>query len=565
MSRDRPGCQGPPRSGRAVVAGFALLGLLAQAGWSAGAPPAGPSAAVGQAIYLRGVLGSGAPLEGERQAGDLRAKGAEAACVNCHQRSGLGANEGRSLIPPIAGRYLFHPRARGTDQSNLPYVEGMRANREPYTDATLARAIREGTDSDGKTLGYLMPRFALDDADMAALIAYLKTLDAQRAPGVTESVLHFATIITPDADPVKRRGMLAVMQQYFADRNTRQMIPSRQMEAPGRSMYSKSMFMVNRRWELHVWELTGAAATWQAQLERHLAQEPVFAVISGLGGENWAPVHEFCEKSALPCLFPNVEVPVEAADDFYSIYFSKGVLLEAELIARKVLATAAGPPVKEVHQIYRAGDSGEQAAAALSAALKRHGIAVHDHVLPAGAPPGKGPAEALSGASNAQALVLWLRPPDVAALASPPPQPAAVYMSGLMGGMESSPLPPSWRARTLLAYPFDLPERRRVRVDFPLGWFTVRHIPIVAEQVQVDTYLACGLVAETLSHMTDAFVRPYLIERLQRMLDHRIMTGFYPHLTLAQNQHFASKGGYLVRFEAPQGPKIVADGGWTVP
>jgi len=257
-------------------------------------------------------------------------------------------------------------------------------------------------------------------------------------------------------------------------------------------------------------------------------------------------------------------VPVEAADDFYSIYFSKGVLLEAELIARKVLASAAGPPVKEVHQIYRAGDSGEQAAAALSAALKRHGIAVHDHVLPAGAP-GKGPAEALSGASNAQALVLWLRPPDVAALASPPPQPAAVYMSGLMGGMESSPLPPSWRARTLLAYPFDLPERRRVRVDFPLGWFTVRHVPIVAEQVQVDTYLACGLVAETLSHMTDAFVRPYLIERLQRMLDHRIMTGFYPHLTLAQNQHFASKGGYLVRFEAPQGPKIVADGGWTVP
>src|SRR5205807_7216090 len=63
-------------------------------------------------------------------------------------------------------------------------------------------------------------------------------------------------------------------------------------------------------------------------------------------------------------------------------------------------------------------------------------LAVHDHVLPAGAP-GKGPAEALSRASNAQALVLWLRPPDVAALASPPPQPAAVYMSGLMGGMES--------------------------------------------------------------------------------------------------------------------------------
>src|ERR1700730_5126220 len=91
LSRDLPDCRGPPPSGRAVVAGFALLGLLAEAGWSAGAPVAAPAAAVGQAIYLRGVLGSGAPLEGERQAGELRAKGAEAGCVNCHQRRRVSA------------------------------------------------------------------------------------------------------------------------------------------------------------------------------------------------------------------------------------------------------------------------------------------------------------------------------------------------------------------------------------------------------------------------------------------------------------------------------------------
>jgi len=541
-----------------------LLALLAQTGWAAGAPRSEPSVAVGEAIYLRGVLASGARLEGNRQAGDLRAKGPDAACVNCHQHSGLGSVEGRNVIPPIAGRYLFQPRATGVGDSNLPYIEGMHANRESYTDATLARAIREGIDSDGRALGYLMPRFALNDADMAALIAYLKTLDAQRAPGVTDSVLHFATIITPDADPVKRRGMLAVMQQYFTDRNTRQMVPSPTMQAPGKSMYSKSMYMVNRRWQLHVWELTGPAATWQPQLERHLAEEPVFAVISGLAGENWAPVHKFCEKSALPCLFPNVEVPVDGDDDFYSLYFSKGVLLEAELIAKKIVGASGEPAVKAVHQIYRAGDSGEPAAKALAAALKRHGIAVHDHVLPAGAA-GKGPAEALRAASNVQALVLWLRAPDVAALGSPPPEPAAVYMSGLLGGLEAAPLPPSWRERTLLAYPVDLPERRRVRVDYPLGWFTVRHIPIVAQQVQVDTYLACGLVAETLSHMSDAFVRPYLIERLQRLLDHRIMTGYYPHLTLASNQRFASKGGYLVRFASAEGPKVIAASEWVAP
>jgi mono/diheme cytochrome c family protein len=550
-----------PHARWGIGAALCTLALVAVAASAPGATPV----QVGESIYLRGVLGSGAPLEGDRQGGEVRAKGAEAACVNCHQHSGLGANEGRALIPPIAGRYLFQPRAKGTDHSNLPYIEGMRANREPYTEATLARAIRDGIDAEGKTLGYLMPRFALNDADLAALIAYLKTLDAHQAPGVTDSVLHFATIITPDADPVKRKGMLNVLQQYFTDRNTRQMIPSPTLQAPGKSMYSKAMYMVNRRWQLHVWELTGPAATWQTQLQRHLAVEPVFAVISGLAGENWAPVHEFCEKSALPCLFPNVEVPVDATGDFYSLYFSKGVLLEAELIAAKIVGTSGGPPVKEVHQLYRAGDSGEPAATALAAALKRRGIAVHNHVL-AAKMQGKGPVDALRGVANVEALVLWLRAPDVAALGSSPPlEPATVYMSGLMGGLEGSPLPSSWRGRTQLAYPFDLPERRRVRVDYPLGWFMVRHIPIVAEQVQVDTYLACALLGEALSHMSDAFVRPYLIERLQRMLDHLIMTGYYPHLALATNQHFASKGGYLVHFAQASGTRLVADSDWLTP
>ena len=49
--------------------------------------------------------------------------------------------------------------------------------------------------------------------DMAALIAYLKSLDVRQVPGVTDTVLHFATIVTPDADPVKRAGMLDVLPE----------------------------------------------------------------------------------------------------------------------------------------------------------------------------------------------------------------------------------------------------------------------------------------------------------------------------------------------------------------
>ncbi len=124
---------------------------------------------------------------------------------------------------------------------------------------------------------------------------------------------------------------------------------------------------------------------------------------------------------------------------------------------------------------------------------------------------------------------------------------------------------PQWRALTHLAYPFDLPDRRRVRVDYPLGWFRIRNVPVVDIQVQADTYLACGLVSETLNHMVDTFVRDYLVERIESMLEHRIITGYYPRLTLAPGQRFASKGGYVVHFADAKGTRVIADGDWIVP
>jgi len=37
--------------------------------------------------------------------------------------------EGRNTVPPISGLYLFHPRATTVDDLDLPFVEGMRADR----------------------------------------------------------------------------------------------------------------------------------------------------------------------------------------------------------------------------------------------------------------------------------------------------------------------------------------------------------------------------------------------------------------------------------------------------
>ncbi|MBI3562985.1 MAG: cytochrome C [Gammaproteobacteria bacterium] len=511
----------------------------------------------GENVYRHGVLPSGEPVVGMREA-DAGVSGETAACVNCHRRSGLGTTEGQIVIPPIIGKYLFRPLEKNLKDLNLPHVLGYRVQRRPYDDVSLGRAIREGIDADGRSLNYLMPRFKLDDATLASLIAYLKDLTSAAVPGVSEDTLHFATIITPDADPMARQGMIDVLQQFFNDKNEFLRGGAKPIQSNSRAI----MYRVTRRWQLHLWELTGPPDTWQAQLQSKLAAEPVFAVISGIGGKTWEPVHHFCEQAALPCLFPNVDLPVDAEQDFYSIYFSRGVLLEAQLIAHD-LHLANTPPTRVI-QIYRQEDVGAAAAKALATAAALTAKTNINRELPATAGAAE-IAKALRDVNPHDAVVLWLRAADIRALPTSVVNAKRVYASGIMAGLETMPLAGEWRATTHITYPFDLPLSRKIRMNYPLGWFRVRHIPVVAERVQSDTYLACGILAEMLNDMLDSFVRDYLIERTEIMLSHRTITGYYPRLSLAPGQRFASKGGYLVHFTEPQGTRLTAEGAWVVP
>jgi len=549
---------------RSTLRGFAqvLMAGVVTAAAAAGGPVEGVSSSdAGRTLYREGRTTSGAPVQGSRD-GHTMLQGAAVACVNCHRRSGLGAIEGRAKTPPIAGGYLFRERLDKASAQDLPYVDAMRTDRGAYTDATLARAIRDGLDADAKSLSYLMPRFDLADGDMASLIAYLKQLGPRHAPGVSQAEIHFATVVTPDADPVKRKGVLAVLERFFAERNQRQRAPSPQLVTSARTSHSQMMFRPQRQWRLHVWQLSGPEATWPAQLERYLAAEPVFAVISGLGGAHWTPVHEFCERAALPCLFPNVAAPpAETERSFYSLYFSRGVELEAALIAKQL----PDRPDGGVLQVYRKGDAGQEGAAALAHLLQARGIPIRSRILGPDEAPGRGRLEFSDKASNAQTVVLWLRPDDLARLEAPPADSTAVYVSGLIGGLERAPLPAAWRERVRMAYPFDLPERRHVRVDFALGWFRAEHIDVVAPQEQIDTYLSCSLLSQTLNHMSDAMVRDYLLERIEDTIEHQVITGYYPRLTLGPSQRYASKGGYIVRLRPNPSAGVVAVGEWTVP
>ena len=528
--------------------------------FSASAQTIDPTA--GAMIFRKGILPDGQALRGEREA-NVSVEGAAAACVNCHRHSGLGAAEGQTVIAPITGKYLFRPNGQQAEDMDFRYLQRFNLARDPYPDeAGVARSIREGVGRGDRQLNYLMPRFKLNDESMASLIAYLKTLSKDVSPGVSGDTLHFATIITPDADPVARRGMLQVMEQFITDKNEFIRGGVRPMRASGEFMYR-----VSRRWQLHVWELSGPPDTWEKQLHEHLAAEPVFAVISGLGGKTWEPVHRFCEQEAIPCLLPNVDLPVVAESDFYPLYFSKGVVLEAQLISHQLQQDAQARKSQRLVQVYRQGDIGADASRELAKSVSTGEIANVNRVLPSAkaGQSGRELARALEGTGSGDAIMLWLRPDDLRSLPAKVPAGASVFVSGSMADLEQAPLPAAWRKVARMAYPYDLPDQRKVRMNFPLGWFKVRHIPVVAERVQSDTYLAMGVLSEAVTHMLESFYRDYLVERIENMLSAHQVSGYYPRFGLAPGQRFASKGGYVVHFADPDGPRLVADSEWITP
>lgn len=506
-------------------------------------------------VYLQGRDARGGVLEGQRADGQA-VQGADAACASCHRRSGLGATEGNYVVPPISGDYLLQPRITNGTHPDRAVNSSAPQRRPAYTLAGFAHALRDGVGSDGVALSALMPRYALSDDEIARLFDHLQAIGTAAAAGVDEQNLQFATIVTPEADPQARDAMLTTLRQFFAERN-------RIIAGTARPITHTELgvkYRVTRRWTLHEWVLDGAPESWPAQLERLFASQPVFAVLSGIGGAHWDPVHRFCEQRHVPCLFPNVDVPVVQEQGFYNLYFSRGVLLEADLFAAALRQSGVPPEGARLVQLVRPGSAGVAGAARLSALLAASGWEVETRELAAG-DRARAVQQALRVPPDAR-LVLWLPAADLALL-PPPPTGAQAWLAGSQAGLDAPPLSAAWKGISEISYPYELPERRSVAMRLPEGWFHINGIALTDARVQYQTLLACQILSEGIGELHISFQPDYLIERLEVMLSHRRLNAIYPRLSLGIGQRFASKGAYLVR--VGPGTALQADGDWRVP
>ena len=533
-------------AGRADVWRSALFGaLLLAAAAPAVAGDTDRLSELGRRIYVDGILPDGSQLTATRFKGNSMVAGSSVACINCHRRSGYGSIEGRYIVPSVAGAALFAPGAfappiaakGGKRAAPETLIERFRS-RSAYDEQKLQRALRDGIDPDGKPLLPLMAHYDLDAYAIKALAAYLRQLSAEAAPGIVGETLHLGTVITPDVPPQQREALLEVLRAYAAAR--------------------KSWGM---SWQLHVWQLTGTPQEWEAQLDEHYRQQPVFALLSGAGMAEWQPVHHFCERRAVACVLPSVELAPDRDNDYYSLYFSSGLTLEAQLLARHLSAEPTTP--RRLIQVV-ADDSGERAASALREALGRTGSRIAVQQMP--------PEEyaAISPLAADAAVVWWLRPRQIAALTAEAPNSVPsvpIYLSALLAPPEELALPGRWKQSLRFVSVFDMMAGLRAQTTL-IPWLARNGIAETDLRIRGDAYAASHFLnsaitavqMETTGGTPGSLTRERLLEALEPAMTvfRNDVAPYYWRLSLGPGQRHPVKGGALLHYAGPEAEGLTA-------
>jgi ABC-type branched-subunit amino acid transport system substrate-binding protein len=424
--------------------------------------------------------------------------------------------------------------------------------RPAYNEDTLARAVREGIDSAGRLLDPLMPRFQLGDRDMAALTAHLRKLGATPSPGVGPARLRLATLIAGDVDPEVERAVLDVMNAYIAARNRSGPQRLRGGRAP------EQLKETYRKWSLDVWRISGPPESWRAQLEASYREHPVFALVGGIASASWQPVHDFCETAQLPCLLPDTDLPPAEDGGFYSFYFSRGLRLEAEIIAAALAAEGLAANVIAVVD----GDTGSPSAeanATLAQALERRGG--HLRTVDIRRESDAGATVAEIAGDQPGAVVLWLNSAGLRTLAARPDFGGSMplFLSATLLGPDRGSLPADLQLRARLVLLTALPGEPDSSLQRFRAWARGQGVPIREERHQALAYFACMAFADATKHAGLYLSRDYLMDLLNHASTLTAYLPLYLRAGITPGQRVLSRGGYLVDLAGRREPV------WLVP
>ncbi|HEX2271550.1 MAG TPA: ABC transporter substrate-binding protein [Pyrinomonadaceae bacterium] len=287
----------------------------------------------GKAIFLRGVSSSGREITG--RIGEIEVPATTATCAGCHGMRGEGKTEGGVTAGGLTWPHLVKPYG---------HTHTTGRNHGPFNESSFIRAVVNGIDSNGNDLLVAMPRYKLSPEDMADLIAYLKRIESDLDPGLTDNSVTVGLVL-PSSGAFAGVGaaMKDLFSAYFDNVNSRGGI-------------------FNRKIEMRIADAgTGGAATATVAHD-FIRKEQIFAFVGGLSAGADAQIAAFARSEEVPFIGPATLLPhAENPANRYLFYLLPGV---AEQAVSLVNFAAAKPELRKARTAIVYGDNSLGIAAA---------------------------------------------------------------------------------------------------------------------------------------------------------------------------------------------------------
>jgi mono/diheme cytochrome c family protein len=166
------------------VAGFLVLNGSSTVHSQSARNELSPQEKRGKAFYLRGETASGQGVTALM--GEIDVPASTMTCAGCHGIRGEGIKEGGVTAGPLTWSYLTKPYGH-TDEGGRKHG--------PFSETSFLRMLTAGLDPAGNKLAVAMPAYRMSQEDMANLIAYLKQIETDTDPGISDTTIVLGTVL----------------------------------------------------------------------------------------------------------------------------------------------------------------------------------------------------------------------------------------------------------------------------------------------------------------------------------------------------------------------------------
>jgi mono/diheme cytochrome c family protein len=195
------------------VLALAALTLSSVGAQEQKAPPGArtltPQERRGRAIYLRGESASGREIKA--LVGEVDVPASTVTCAGCHGARGEGKTEGGVTAGNLTWANLTKPYG---------HTHPTGRKHGPFDEASFVRAVSEGVDPSKNIMLAAMPHYQMSPEDLADLVAYLKRIEDDQDPGLTDTAVRVGTLLpTQGALASTGAAMRDVLAAYFNELN----------------------------------------------------------------------------------------------------------------------------------------------------------------------------------------------------------------------------------------------------------------------------------------------------------------------------------------------------------